>query len=152
MWLLNSSCSNACFTREGAVPAVWSCLVPSLKGRVSDPNPIHFLSNSFNVSSRSASGPFCVCAENKSGDYTQPSSVNKLSGSARAIPANQQLGGVRACAQWRERGDGGTPAVGARVAVNLTGDGGSVCWCRVLVSSSSTVPRIADPMPQLIES
>ncbi len=37
-----------------------------VKGAVCSSNPIHFLSNSANVSSQSASCPFCVCAEKKS--------------------------------------------------------------------------------------
>ncbi len=36
-----------------------------LKGVVYNSNPIHFLSSSENISSRSASFPFCVCAEKK---------------------------------------------------------------------------------------
>ncbi len=35
----------------------------TLKGVVCKSNPIHFLSNSANISSRSAGCPFCVCAE-----------------------------------------------------------------------------------------
>ncbi len=34
--------------------------------------PFHFLSNSVNISSPSASCPFCVCTEKKSGVHTQP--------------------------------------------------------------------------------
>ncbi len=41
-----------------------------IKGVACDSKPMHFLSNSVNISSRSASFPFCVCAEKKSG--TQP--------------------------------------------------------------------------------
>lgn len=41
--------------------------------KVSDCNPIHYLSNSANVSSRSANALFCVCAlKKKSGVCAQP--------------------------------------------------------------------------------
>ncbi len=43
-----------------------------LKGAVCNSDPIHFLSNSANISSWPACFPFCVCAEKKSGVHTRP--------------------------------------------------------------------------------
>ncbi len=46
--------------------------VQYIKGVIYDSDPIHFLSNSENISSRSTSFPFCVCAEKKAGVHIQP--------------------------------------------------------------------------------
>ncbi len=52
---------------------VYKMRYKGIKSVVCNSNPIHFfLSNSENISSRSACCPFCVCAENKFGVHTQP--------------------------------------------------------------------------------
>ncbi len=56
---------------------VTSLFINIVKGVVCSTHPIHFLSNSANVSSRSASCPFCACAEKKNLVFTHsPGSVN----------------------------------------------------------------------------
>ncbi len=58
---------------------VWSDV--AIKGVVCDSNPKHFLSNSANISSRSASCLLCACAEKESGVYTQSAQDNSLDNS-----------------------------------------------------------------------
>ncbi len=57
---------------DGKTFGIHVSLAKLLKGVVCNSNSIHFLSNSANISSRSASGPFCVCSEKKSNVHTQP--------------------------------------------------------------------------------
>ncbi len=63
------------------MPFHTNVLLLYLKVVVSDSNPKHFLSNSVNISWRSASCPFCVCAEKQSGVHTQPVLIPRSSDS-----------------------------------------------------------------------